>query len=746
MSQKIIPESLLDFPSVKKYLERINAEERSLLKAVVKQEQANGYWLDIALIRFSKGGEINAPIEYLPTEEEQKTIQLEMSNAEWPENVAIPEDISLPKIITEAKPEDCFYFRTTSGEITMIQVRKEQKGKKSYIPVTYWSDGKFRYLEPEGNLPLFGLENLKDNTTVLIVEGAKVARYVQWLADAKTPEAKKAQEEHPWGKELSNLCVLGWCSGALSPDRTEWGILRKHGITRAYVALDNDAPGIAALPKISKQLNCVTYSIEFSEEWPVSADLYDPFPEVFFREIDGKRFYIGPSFRNCCKPATYLTNVAMVETAEGKNKPVPVLRPHARNQWIYIEDSEVFVHSENPDLILKPDSLNAKMYPFADTKKVSELFLGTYTGHITKLAYKPSTTKRKIITHGETALNLYTPSDIKPQSGSPAPWLEFLSQLIPDDKECYEIQRWAATLIARPDVRMIYGLLMISKETGTGKSTFGKILARIVGMHNASFPSEKTISGDFNSWLARKRLVVVSEIFASNSWKVANNLKELITEETISMRLMYQNPIDMDNYAHFLAFSNHLQALKIEDTDRRWYIPTVTEKRWPDHKFIEFHKWIESGGLSIIAHWAENFGDYVQIGEKSPMSERKSEIIEASRSRASIRIMELAQVISEKNEPIAIGDKDILSWLEAITKDKVYESAFEIRKMMKKKNISEAKELRIERLWLTGQLQNILLNEEAAKQLSQIDEEHRKEVIKSFLKRPVELINIEADL
>jgi len=52
-----------------------------------------------------------------------------------------------------------------------------------------------------------------------------------------------------------------------------------------------------------------------------------------------------------------------------------------------------------------------------------------------------------------------------------------------------ELMRWCATLIARPDIKMNYGVLLISETQGVGKSTLGeKILAPLIGKLNASFP------------------------------------------------------------------------------------------------------------------------------------------------------------------------------------------------------------------------------------------------------------------
>ena len=84
--------------------------------------------------------------------------------------------------------------------------------------------------------------------------------------------------------------------------------------------------------------------------------------------------------------------------------------------------------------------------------------------------------------------------------------------------------RWCATLVARPDIRMEYGVLLISEMQGVGKGTLGeRILAPLVGPWNCSFPTEQSIvDSSFNSWIAHKRLAVVHEIYAGHNIKAYN--------------------------------------------------------------------------------------------------------------------------------------------------------------------------------------------------------------------------------
>lgn len=729
------------------YLNRIKAEPRSLRTAVVKEEHSSGYWRDTHIITFSKTGNVtvrpdNNPL-YLPTDVEAGSIQSDFSDIEWPEAVFIESeyDPKLPAVWFKAEEKDRFVFRNTEGKIIMLQLRQDKNDGKKYFPITLWSDGEYRFAEPDGKLPLYGLDTLKDNQTVLIVEGAKTARYVDWLVKGATPEALQARNEHPWGDQLQHIAVVGWSSGALSPQRTDWEPLRKAGITRAYVSLDNDSVGRAALPDIAQQLRCVTIAIDFSEEWPASADLYDPFPEIFFKEIEGKKFYIGPSFADCCYPATWMTDLVEI-VDDKKSKMVPVLRSHARNLYQWIEETGTFCYLEMPDINWSADTLDNALRPFSHTKKVSELLLANFNGRITSFDYSPATKKRKIIVNGKPVINLYTPPSLKPQEGNPKPWLEFMEQLLPNESERRQMLRWIATLIAKPEIRMIWSPLLISNQTGTGKSTLGQIAAELVGRHNASFPSEQVMAGEFNAWIAKKRLIVVNEIYAGASWKTFNKLKDLITEPVITMRQMYRDPVDISNWAQFLMFSNSFAALKIDAQDRRIFVPEVTETRWSDDKWIHFHSWLQSGGYSIIAHWALNFGDYVKHGERAPDSERKHEIIESSQSRAQQKVEELSAVALESDEPIVISLAHSIEWIETMTKSKVFETPLQVRKMFSSCGMVDAKEIGVKnRISYKSQLTYFLLNKKAVDLVAQLsDTNDIVRVLKENVKLPNELI------
>ena len=704
--------SLNDIKSVAQYLRRIGADVRSLRTAVVR-EMHGTYWKDLAVIRFSKKGAVDAPEEYAPTDTELAAIVAECETVEWPEVKFIKRLHDLPPQLKNADPKDIYEFRNEAGEIVMLQLRNYGEGNK-YLPFTFWSDNKWRTMEPEGKLPLWGMDKIKDNSTVFIHEGAKAARYVQWMIEGQTKDARDALAECPWKDELVGAVHVGWIGGAMNPARTDWSPLKRAGIKRAYIVSDNDAPGVAAVPNIAYQLRVPTFHIQFTSDWPASFDLADKFPEHMFEKIEGKRFYNGPSFRNCKHPATWATDQIPPKPGKdgkpGKGRPTAVLRDSFKEIWAYIEEADIFVCTEMPETQRTEQVLNKMLASFSHVSETSRLIVKAYTGRTTRLCYRPDAAGRIIINKGTTAINLHIASEIKAQEGDPSPWLEFMTYMFPSPEECYEMQRWCATLIARPDLRMEYGVLLVSEKQGIGKTTLGtSILAPLVGVHNTSFPGENDITtSEFNDWLAHKRLAVISEIYSGHSWKAYNRLKNFITDKDVSVNQKFQRKYVIENWCHMMACSNSLRALKMEDDDRRWLYPEVTEVPWPRAKFVALHQWLQSGGLQIIMHWAKTFDakHYVYPGQRAPMTARKKDLIEGSRTDAQKEAAELAEAMNNYDGVAAVSMKDVEAYVKSAVQGKVFDTDYDLRKAMKEAGAVVFKS----RITVGGRLQYVIMN------------------------------------
>ena len=227
--------------------------------------------------------------------------------------------------------------------------------------------------------------------------------------------------------------------------------------------------------------------------------------------------------------------------------------------------------------------------------------------------------------------------------------------------------RWLATLIARPDVRMRYGLLLISTAQGVGKNTLAVILKRLLGPSNVSFPSEKSVvESQFNGWIARKRLIFIAEIYSGSSRKAYDNLKSVLADDDFEVNEKHIRQYRLDNWATVIACSNSEAALHLDDEDRRWFVPTVAETQQPREWWERLYSWIGGDGPRIILRWAQDYvatGEIVRTGNHAPGSKRKRAIAEASRSEGQQLAVSFAEYIAGLDRRVIMRVSDVRRWI-----------------------------------------------------------------------------------
>ena len=693
--------SIVEIKPIREYLSRIGAEPRSLNKAVITTKIGK-YWKDTYSIKFTKDGIIVVSnSEYAPTNEEQDEIKKAWDKAEIPVCIPVNNLKKLPKAVKQNSYT--YEFRSIDGkEILMLQsrIKDSKSGEKKYIPWTYWNDGHWRCTEPDGKLPLYGLETLKDHEVIFIHEGAKSAEHAQQISEDKI--------DHPWSEELKYAAHLGWIGGALNPGRTDWSPLKRAGIKRAYIVADNDEPGRASIVHISKRLRCITFSLQFTDEFPMGFDLADKMPEDLHVTIDKHKHYLGPAFSNMLHPATWMTD----KIPQEKGRPIIELRECAKDLWAYVENIDMIICKEIPALMLRQEITSKSLAPFSHSDNTAKMIIKNQRGRTTNISYRPDKKGLRITNKETSSINIHTPSTIKAIKGDISTFLKFLNYMFPNKKECTQLQRWLATLIARPDIRIGFGILLISEKQGIGKTTLAEmILAPLVGWSNVSFPNEMSFQSSFNGWAANKRLLIVNEIYQGHSWKVYNMLKSIITDRNIEVNIKHLPPYTVDNFCHIYACSNSMGALKMNDEDRRWFIPEMTKHIWTFQQFKAFRKWVASGGLNIIRHWSEGFNDYIDMSEHAPKTETKTILIEEGQSKMIQHVIKFANKYTNSDKPVCVAVSELHDSIARMLKNAGDESGKWEKKTSVMSCLLKQGMIGIEkRIHINGTLQHICIN------------------------------------
>jgi hypothetical protein len=172
-------------------------------------------------------------------------------------------------------------------------------------------------------------------------------------------------------------------------------------------------------------------------------------------------------------------------------------------------------------------------------------------------------------------LNLWRPPAWTSREDAPEPnvFLGHLAYLLDNDGDAIaHVLNYLAHLVQKPHERISHALLITSRAKGIGKSTLGTIVRRLVGEQNSRIAQTKDLKGQFDGWLVGKLVVQVDEIYEAGNWELANKLKPLITEPTVSVNMKYGPQLVIENYARFILFSNHTAPLDLEEGDRRYFV------------------------------------------------------------------------------------------------------------------------------------------------------------------------------
>lgn len=209
----------------------------------------------------------------------------------------------------------------------------------------------------------------------------------------------------------------------------------------------------------------------------------------------------------------------------------------------------------------------------------------------------------------EVKLNLWTGWPMKPKQGECKLLLQTLEYLCSkesnSDDLLWWIIKWMAYPLQNPGAKMASALILHGPQ-GTGKSLIFRTLAKIYGRYSTVI-GNSGIEDKFNAdWSDSKLLILAEEIATSaDKWNIKNELKELVTGDTVRVRAMHMNAYHQKNQMNLVFLSNEDLPIPIEQDDRRHcvvYTPPALEK---SHYTAALEE-IDNGGVEALYYFLMN--------------------------------------------------------------------------------------------------------------------------------------------
>jgi hypothetical protein len=221
-----------------------------------------------------------------------------------------------------------------------------------------------------------------------------------------------------------------------------------------------------------------------------------------------------------------------------------------------------------------------------------------------------------VLIEGLLYLNTYVPAVIDRRVGDPSPFLDFLSRLLPDQRDREILLSYASALVQNPGRKFQWWPVLQGAE-GNGKSAILRCISYAVGERYTHLVNPEAMAktgNQFNSWIQGNLFLGIEEIHMASRRDFLDSFKPVVTNDRIGLEGKGKDQATGDNRLNGLLCTNHRDAIPITVDGRRYAIFYTAqqsaediERDFPGAYFVQFYDWLRSGGYAIVAEYLHTF-------------------------------------------------------------------------------------------------------------------------------------------
>lgn len=213
---------------------------------------------------------------------------------------------------------------------------------------------------------------------------------------------------------------------------------------------------------------------------------------------------------------------------------------------------------------------------------------------------------------GKNDFNMYQGRKLKAQAGTWATLEDFIFRVIcNNDVGKFDwLMLWMAHMVQLPGEKP--GTAVICRgEGGTGKGTFGGLLAKLAAPHFKQLEKEAHVIGQFaGEHLSKCILAVVNEAVFGASPRVSSELKALVDSTTLQVEAKGMNVVTVPSFIRLYIDSNDALPILIEGngSERRYFVieTSTAEKQNLDY-FAKVRAAIEGDEMAALLDHLERY-------------------------------------------------------------------------------------------------------------------------------------------
>lgn len=315
--------------------------------------------------------------------------------------------------------------------------------------------------------------------------------------------------------------------------------------------------------------------------------------------------------------------------ADGMRQGFQFLAPQDQSKLfvgcVYVRDAHrVFVPDGG---LLKPDQFKATYggYVFAldnindkTTRNAYDAFIESQAftpPRVNSTCFRPEHAAGEILqSEGRTFVNTYVPVETECLSGDPAPFLDLVGRLLPDDRDRTILLSYMAACVQYPGIKFQWAPVL-QGTFGNGKSLLTEILSYCVGIRYTHKVNPKDLDNVFNAWITGKLLIIIDEVKVKSSDTAIETLKSLVTDSRLPIQAKGRDQETGDNRANLMLCTNYRDGIVKTRSDRRFSVFFTAQQCVDDIRasgmggryFPNFVGWLKSGGYSVVNYYLRTY-------------------------------------------------------------------------------------------------------------------------------------------
>ena len=225
------------------------------------------------------------------------------------------------------------------------------------------------------------------------------------------------------------------------------------------------------------------------------------------------------------------------------------------------------------------------------------------------ICFQPNRIPGEIVNRdGRTLVNVYVPAITERRKGDATRFYDLLGKLLPNSDDRTIALSYLAACVQYKGTKFQWAPLFQGTE-GNGKSFITDSVAAAIGERYVHMPPATEIGEKFNDWLFERLLIGVEDIYIPEQKReLIEILNPMIPARRYPCRAMQQSQKMRDMCANFIFNSNHKDAVRKTENDRRLAI-FYTAQQKAEHLgrdgmtgdyFPTLYNWARAEGFAII--------------------------------------------------------------------------------------------------------------------------------------------------